>query len=102
MLLSSLSRFLILPTQNVVRRLCWPFFPEMIILCQITSRDIKDEFALKLRIQDFESGSLPLESNIRPNRLFTADSHIVLYKIGHLNKNKIIEIISKVIKIIST
>jgi mRNA interferase MazF len=72
-----------------------------IILCQITSRDTKDEFALRLRIQDFESGSLPLESNIRPNRLFTADSHIVLYKIGHLNRNKIIEIISKVIKIIS-
>jgi hypothetical protein len=31
---------------------------------------------------DFQSGGLKQVSNIRPNRLFTADVHIVLYRIG--------------------
>ena len=34
-----------------------------IILCQITSRDTKDEFAIKLKSTDFTEGSLPVESN---------------------------------------
>ena len=71
-----------------------------IILCQITSRDVKDEFAIKLREMDFVEGSLPVESNIRPNRLFTADRHIVLYKIGHLNQQKIDQVVDRTIDVI--
>lgn len=71
-----------------------------IILCQITSRDVKDNFAIKLKSTDFSSGSLPVESNIRPNRLFTADRHIILYKAGSLEQKKIDEVIEKTINII--
>ena len=71
-----------------------------IILCQITSRDVKDDFVVKLKAIDFEVGSLPVDSNIRPNRLFTADRHIVLYKIGHANQEKTNEVVDKAIKII--
>ena len=71
-----------------------------IILCQITSREIKDDFSIKLEKGDFNEGSLPVESNVRPNRLFTADRNIVLYKIAQLNHGKIDKIITKIIDII--
>ena len=71
-----------------------------IILCQITSRDIRDSFAVKLKAEDFQQGSLSIESNIRPNRLFTADTHIILYKAGCLKQDKITEIVDVIVDII--
>ncbi len=71
-----------------------------LILCQITSQAIKDNFAISLDDKDFETGSLKQISNVRPNRIFTADSHIVLYKIGNLKIEKLNEVIEKVVEII--
>jgi mRNA interferase MazF len=71
-----------------------------LILCQITSKSIRDNYSISLDDKDFETGSLKQPSNVRPNRIFTADSHIVLYKIGHLKSDKLSEIIEKVIEII--
>ncbi len=71
-----------------------------VILCQITSKTIKDKYSIAIDDRDFETGSLKQPSNIRPNRLFTADSHIILYRIGNLTKIKINAIIGKVIEII--
>jgi mRNA interferase MazF len=71
-----------------------------VILCQITSKDIKDNNAIALNDEDFEKGGLNKLSNIRPNRLFTADKNIILYKIGHINKTKYKEIVKSVIKLI--
>lgn len=50
--------------------------------------------------KDFETASLKQPSNVRPNRLFTADSHIVLYKIGNLRPDKLNAIIDRVVEII--
>jgi mRNA interferase MazF len=44
-----------------------------LILCQITSRSVGDLYAVEIDAEDFISGSLNQVSNIRPNRLFTAD-----------------------------
>lgn len=71
-----------------------------LILCQITSQSIKDNYAISLDDKDFETGSLQQSSNVRPNRLFTADSHIVLYKVGNLKIEKLHEVIEKVVEII--
>jgi mRNA interferase MazF len=71
-----------------------------LILCQITSQDIRDEYALELLDSDFDSGSLNKPSNIRPNRLFTADHHIVLYKTGHLKNGKIRHVVDALIGIV--
>jgi mRNA interferase MazF len=71
-----------------------------LILCQITSQAIKDNFAISLDDKDFETGSLKQISNVRPNRIFTADSHIVLYKVGNLKIEKLNEVIEKVVEII--
>ena len=49
-----------------------------IILCQITGQRTKDKYAVSIEENDFESGTLKQKSNVRPNRIFTADRHIVL------------------------
>lgn len=70
------------------------------ILCQITSRPMRDRYAVELDDSDFESGSLKRKSNIRPNRIFTADVHIILYRVGHLKPDKVNEVIEKVVEIL--
>ncbi|MBU4190263.1 MAG: type II toxin-antitoxin system PemK/MazF family toxin [Candidatus Thermoplasmatota archaeon] len=71
-----------------------------VILCQITSQWVKDEFAIQLNENDFETGSLKQKSHVRPNRIFTADKHIILYKIGHLKSEKTNEVIERIISIL--
>ncbi len=72
-----------------------------ILLCQITSQSIVDQYAIALRGSDFASGYLPKDSNIRPNRLFTADSGIVLYRAGTLTVDKLAAVIRRIIDIVS-
>ena len=71
-----------------------------LILCQITSQTIKDNYAISIDDKDFAMGGLKQPSNVRPNRIFTADSHIVLYKVGNLTDNKLNEVIEMVVEII--
>jgi mRNA interferase MazF len=71
-----------------------------IILCQITSQSTFDGYSVVLAGSDFASGGLNRESNVRPNRLFTADSSIVLYKAGHITEAKLAEVIARVISIL--
>jgi len=61
---------------------------EDIILCQITSKNLFDKYSIPLAESDFEQGSLHKNSNIRPNRLFTADKSLILKKIGRINPDK--------------
>jgi mRNA interferase MazF len=70
------------------------------ILCQITSKDIKDTYAISLDDTDFASGGLRQPSNIRPNRLFTADNHIILYRAGSIKKEELLQVVEKVVDII--
>src|SRR5260370_39714819 len=72
-----------------------------VILCQITSRTVRDSYAIPLTISDFTDGSLQQDSNIRPNRLFTADSNIIVYKVGSLKASKTAEVIAKIVQIIN-
>lgn len=69
------------------------------ILCQITSHARKDDYSIALANNDFEHGSLSMVSVIRPNRLFTADKSIILYKIGSLKKNKMDDVEERIINI---
>jgi len=73
-----------------------------IIVCQITSKAKSDSLALPLETHDFISGSLPVDSFIRPNKIFTADKNIILSTAGCLCENKIRDTINAVIKIISS
>jgi len=73
-----------------------------IILCQITSQHSRDLYAISLLDSDFNSGSLKMPSNIRPNRIFTADQSIVLYAIGHIQDVKTKSVVDKIIHILNT
>jgi mRNA interferase MazF len=70
------------------------------ILCQITSKTIQDIYAISIDDSDFNAGSLKQSGNIRPNRLFTADSHIILYRAGHIKNDKLNQVIEKLVEII--
>ena|SRR3989338_10274191 len=73
-----------------------------LILCQITSQQIHDNYSITLEDKDFSKGSLKKESNIRPNRIFTADKNIILYQVGQVNEKKINQVIEKIVEIIKS
>ena len=67
-----------------------------IMICQITSHPTDDIFAQALRPEDFVSGSLPVNSFIRPLRIFTADKHNVFRKIGHITSERMNKVIDAI------
>lgn len=71
-----------------------------IILCQITSQFVKDNYAIALDSSDFKKGSLNKPSNIRPNRLFTAEKSIITRKIGTVNPEVFEKVVDKLFEII--
>ncbi len=77
-----------------------PLDGDDVILCQITSQMKKDDYSIALQNTDFQSGTLHQNSFVRPNRLYTADSSIVLYKAGDVKKSKMDEVVDKIIAII--
>jgi mRNA interferase MazF len=70
------------------------------IVCQITSKNSSDPLAIPLVAADFSSGRLPVDSFIRPNKIFTADKSLILSTAGHLADGKIGKVIAAVISII--
>jgi len=72
-----------------------------VLLCQITSKAITDTYAISVGVDDFAHGGLHQPSNIRPNRLLTAEGKIILYRAGALTSEKIREVTTKIIEIIS-
>ncbi len=72
-----------------------------IIICLITSQNAKDNYAISLASNDLANGQLRQDSNIRPNRLFTIDAKIILYRIDTLKKEKTEKVMEKIIEIFS-
>ncbi|RKJ64913.1 type II toxin-antitoxin system PemK/MazF family toxin [Roseburia sp. 1XD42-69] len=70
------------------------------IMLQITSQNVKDSYAIPLLKNDFQYGSLQRDSNIRPNKIFTLDGKLILYRIGHITDSKMDECIHNVYRLI--
>ena len=70
------------------------------ILLQITSKSVKDDYAVLLSDADFKDGSLKRDSNIRPNKIFTADKSIILYKAGSVKNSKFTAVVDSVVSIL--
>jgi mRNA interferase MazF len=68
-----------------------------ILLCQITSRPSGDVSAIELKLTDFMTGALPIDSFIRPLRIFTADKRIIFRKAGNINSRLMNEVIECII-----
>jgi hypothetical protein len=73
-----------------------------VILCQITSQAVADSYAVPLSDRDFTSGGLRQASNVRPNRLFTAEGSIILYSVGTISTAKMQEVLIKLVQILTT
>ncbi len=72
-----------------------------VILCQITSQAMTDAYAIPLSDDDFATGDLRQISNVRPNRLFTAEAGIILYRVGNVSPEKMQEVVTKLVQIIT-
>ena len=71
-----------------------------VILCQITSQSRLDEHSVRLDRGDFVTGGLSESSRIRPNRLFTADTGIIVYRAGHVSEAKLSETVDRLIAVL--
>ncbi|MCL2602350.1 MAG: type II toxin-antitoxin system PemK/MazF family toxin [Treponema sp.] len=71
-----------------------------VIVCQITSKFKSDPFALPLYAGDFVSGGLPIDSFIRPNKIFTADKKLILSVAGRACETKTIDVLNSIITIV--
>lgn len=71
-----------------------------IILCQITSRASDVKYAVRLGKNDFEKGSLSIESAIRPNKIFTADKRLIAYVACKVTQEKLLEVVDMLSTII--
>ena len=71
-----------------------------IILCQITSQFVKDDYAIALDNSGFIKGSLNKPGNIRPNRLFTAEKSIIDRIIGTVRPEVIENVVDNLVEII--
>lgn len=67
-----------------------------IILCQITSKPYSSSKPIKLLTTDFASGGLPVNSYIRPDKLFTTDSSIANKVYGTVTTEKITEVLTRI------
>ncbi len=72
-----------------------------IILCQITSQNSRDRFAISLENKDFEIGSLPCASFIRPTRIFTADKNCILRKAGQIKEETITKVVEEIVSFLT-
>lgn len=70
-----------------------------LILCQITSEARSDGYSVALEVKDFKKGNLDIKSMLRPNKIFTADKSIIIYKIGTLKEAKTKEVEKEIVKI---
>ena len=71
-----------------------------IILCQITTPFRRDGYSIPLTRDDFVSGGVDHDCFIRPNRLFTADSNMVIKSAGNVSLSKMDEVVRKIIEIV--
>lgn len=71
-----------------------------LILCQITSKNTRDSYSIPLSEKEFMAGTLKQDSNIRPNKIFTADNSLIEYKAGTLKETKTKQVTEKICEII--
>lgn len=72
-----------------------------VMLCQITSQPTANAFAINLSDQDFLTGGINRPSTIRPERIFTADTHIIVRGIGKVSDAKLREVASAITRIVT-
>ncbi|PZO22295.1 MAG: MazF family transcriptional regulator [Leptolyngbya foveolarum] len=70
------------------------------ILCQVTSKAYADSKAVQLDKEDFMHGSLDIVSYTRPGKLFTANSELIVKKVGNLKEDAFQRVIEAVVQLL--
>ncbi|HMP73515.1 MAG TPA: type II toxin-antitoxin system PemK/MazF family toxin [Kiritimatiellia bacterium] len=70
------------------------------ILCQITSNSYSDARAMELSESDFVSGGLLRTSYVRPGKLFSANSSLMVRVAGDLKKSKLVDLVDAIVAIL--
>jgi mRNA interferase MazF len=70
------------------------------ILLQVTSNAYGDPNAVPLAAADFVTGRLLVSSFVRPGKLFTANSNLLLRSVGRLNDPALDRILRAVVNLI--
>lgn len=59
------------------------------ILCQITSKPYSSQIAVSLDAKSFARGGLPVNSYVRPDKLFTAEAGLIERSVGTLSQKQL-------------
>jgi len=59
----------------------------------LTSQQVRDRYAVGIADIDFAEGTLRKSSNIRPNRLFSASTNLILYRALASAIDRVVEIL---------
>jgi mRNA interferase MazF len=70
------------------------------ILCQITSKPYGDTKAILLQDGGFESGSLRVDSYVRPGKLFTAHQTLMVSETGRLKEATFQQIVDAIVALL--
>lgn len=70
-----------------------------VLLCQITSRPYGNKAAVKITKNDFRSGSIVIDSFIRPDKIATLNISRIKRSLGIIDDEKLNEVKQKLIKI---
>jgi mRNA interferase MazF len=71
-----------------------------VILCQITSVARNDHYIIPIDTAAFESGTLPVKSFVRPNKIFTADRSLILYSAWRLKPDTMRTITTAIVRML--
>ncbi len=66
-----------------------------LILCQITSQAYSSKRTIVIKSANFKQGKLPVDSYIRPDKIFTANKKLVTNNLGSLTQETIVTIKSR-------
>jgi len=66
------------------------------IVCQITGKSYEKSLEIPIKKEDFNKGSLRVESYVRLDKIFSVEKSLIKYKAGSLKQEKFIEIVEKV------
>ena len=72
------------------------------MLCQITSRQRERHTCIALEDRDFATGNLSTESMARIDRIFTADTALIIRKAGRLRREKMNNITEQLVRLLRT
>ena len=70
------------------------------VLCQITSKPYADARAVPFDSADFQTGSLRLNSDARPGKLFTAHQQLLVSEAGQLTATSFSRVLDAVVALL--